>query len=796
MKSGTWILKWRWTIIIGFLVLTMGLGTNIFKTTIDSDLRNHMPVTMLSRINTDKLEDLFGGSEMLLILLESDDVLEAPTLIRLRRLSKQLSRMRGVERSLSLFNGKNILSEKGSMIVSPAVESVPQTIEQREKLRESLQENDLVYKILVSEDFTLTAIIVTLAEGIQDETILGQIHQMIKEIPGEETIHIGGLPVIRKTIHDQVAFDFIVLMPVALILMLAVLFIAFRQLRGVLLPFGVVLLSIVFSMGLLPLFGWEIAIITILLPVMLIAIANNYGIHLIARYQELNTATNTMTKEGLAIQVHTGLVKPILLTGLTTIAGILGLLSHVIIPAKQLGILAALGIGYALLLSLFFIPAVLSFLPKGKPVFRMSRYRRRKLDSILWRLGSGVARYPRRIFVFSIIVFIGFTIGILFVEIDSNQENFFRKEHPVKISSNIINAHFGGSQNLSVLFSGDLKDPRILKRMDQYEKKLKGFPGIGNTVSIAQVVRKISQAMNDSGDTLYNTIPGTRNGVAQYLELYTLNGDPEDLEQLIDFEYENAQLVIRVNDGNTSTVKEIVHEVEGLVQEDSAAVLIGGSSLAVAELADLVIRGQFVSLFVALIVIMTLMMLLFRSWFAGLLSALPLILAMAMLFGLMGYIGIPLDIVSALLSSIMIGVGVDYTIHFLWRYREEREKGLSYSDAVIKTITTTGRGILFNAISVIIGFSALFISSFIPVQTFAFLVVVSISGCLIGSLVLVPVLCLLWKPRFLEPRRVNEPPPEAVDLIRTRRMKINQGGKSAACFTPQKRESYKTGYGE
>jgi predicted RND superfamily exporter protein len=148
------------------------------------------------------------------------------------------------------------------------------------------------------------------------------------------------------------------------------------------------------------------------------------------------------------------------------------------------------------------------------------------------------------------------------------------------------------------------------------------------------------------------------------------------------------------------------------------------------------------------------MMILFRSWFAGLLSAIPLILAIAMLFGLMGYVGIPLDIVSALLSSMMIGVGVDYTIHFLWRYREERANGLSYNDAVVKTITTTGRGILFNALSVIIGFSALFISSFIPVKIFAFLVVVSISGCLLGALVLVPVLCIWWKPEFLEPRGI------------------------------------------
>jgi len=105
-----------------------------------------------------------------------------------------------------------------------------------------------------------------------------------------------------------------------------------------------------------------------------------------------------------------------------------------------------------------------------------------------------------------------------------------------------------------------------------------------------------------------------------------------------------------------------------------------------------------------------------------------------------------------MLSSIMIGVGVDYTIHFLWRYREERNQGLDYPEAVKKTLSTTGRGIIFNAFSVVIGFSALMFSSFLPVQFFGFLVVVSIFACLVGALVLIPALCIVLKPKFLEPK--------------------------------------------
>jgi predicted RND superfamily exporter protein len=149
-------------------------------------------------------------------------------------------------------------------------------------------------------------------------------------------------------------------------------------------------------------------------------------------------------------------------------------------------------------------------------------------------------------------------------------------------------------------------------------------------------------------------------------------------------------------------------------------------------------------------------MFLFRSVTAGLISAIPLSLSMIILFGLMGVFGIELNIATAMLSSIMIGVGIDYTIHFLWRYREERRNGLDYTDAVQKTLTTTGRGIIFNALSVIVGFSALMISSFMPVRFFGFLVVVSIMACLVGALVLIPALCLVVKPRFLEPIAVHD----------------------------------------
>jgi predicted RND superfamily exporter protein len=182
---------------------------------------------------------------------------------------------------------------------------------------------------------------------------------------------------------------------------------------------------------------------------------------------------------------------------------------------------------------------------------------------------------------------------------------------------------------------------------------------------------------------------------------------------------------------------------------------VGGIADVFSDLAVKVVQGQFISLFLALGAVALLMMLVFRSISAGLLGIVPLGLSMLVLFGLMGFLRIELNVATALLSSIMVGVGIDYTIHFLWRYREERREGLTHPEAAWCTMLTTGRGIIFNALSVIIGFLVLLCSNFIPVRFFGFLVVVSIFACLIGALAVVPALCILLKPMFLEPMRTS-----------------------------------------
>jgi len=747
------IVRFRWLIIFAFIAVTLLFGSQIRRAEIESDMKAMLPEDMESRVNTDKIDELFGGTDMLMVIIRTDDVLNPETLERVRNISKQMKRIKGVDKVLSLFELKSIKGEEGAMIVNPAVKGIPGTDEQKEKLRKEIMENDIVYGSVVSKDFTLTAVIALLKTDVSDNYIIGEINKLVEDNPGEEELVIGGLPYTRFYVAKSIQRDLRRLLPLGILIMLVFLFICFKQLRGVVLPFLVVIMSILVSMGLIPLLGWKIHVITIVLPVMLIAIANDYGIHLIARYQEYNVEGNTYSKKELAKKIFSSLSKPVLLTGLTTMAGMLCLFGHFVVAARQLGILASFGILFALAASLLFIPALSSLLPKAKPVFRANNDGKKKpiLESLLGFFGNIVSNRPKAIIAGALIFAAVASVGIFFVVIDTDPNKYFSKDHPIVYAADLVNNELGGAQNISIVYEGDIKDPRIMKKMDNMESELQKMAEVGNTISIARMVRQMSRALNDEGEEFYDIIPDTRNAIAQYFELYSMSGDPDDFEKLVDFPYENAMITARLKTISTKKLNKLISQINEMVNNDEDVRLVGGFGLILSEIAHRIVSGQFLSLALAILVVGILIMILFRSVTAGLVSGIPLALSITILFGLMGIFHIELNVATAMLSSIMIGVGIDYTIHFLWRYRQERENGLVPKEAVKKTLTTTGRGIVFNAFSVIIGFSALLVSSFMPVRFFGFLVIVSIFSCLIGALILIPALCLVLKPKFLEP---------------------------------------------
>lgn len=760
------VLRLRWLSIVAFLGLTVFFGLQLPRAELDTDMKSQLPPDLPTRINLDRIESLFGGTDMAMLVVSADDVLATETLERVSALSKRMSRIDEFDRTVSLFTAKDIRAEEDEMLVEQAIERIPKSDARREKLRERLRNNALVYGNLVSEDFRHTVLIGFLKLEASDEVLIGKLEALVDEIGGDEEVLIGGMPLTRVSLTKDMRADMRKFLPIGLLLMLVFLFVCFRQLRGVLLPFVMTVMAIVVGMGLVPLLGWKIHTVTVLLPVILLAVANDYGIHVLARYQEDNVPGTSHTAGGLAKRGFDELWRPILATGVTTMAGLLCLLTHVIIPAAQLGILAACGVAFAVLGSLLFIPAVLSLMPVPKPVWAATpggSEATSRFDRALFVLARWVPHRPKKIVIGAVLVSTVVGLGGLRLVVDTNPMSFYRRDEPVWQSTHLLNEHLGGWAGVSVLATGDIKDPKVLGEIDALEQHLREHELVGTTTSIAGVVRKMNRVMHGD-DAKFDVVPETRELIAQYLLLYSMSGDPADFEKLVDLPYEHAQLMAKVTDSGTRGAQAVVDTAQDYLDEhpDAPFELVGGFLHVMADMVDHIVRGQLLSIAFSVLVVGALVGLLLRSFVGAALAMFPLALALALLFGMMGLWGIELNLVTALLSSIMIGVGVDYTIHFLWRYRDERRAGLEPADAVEKTLMTSGRGIVFNALSVLVGFAVLVISAFFPVRFFGLLVAVSISACLFGALVVLPAIVVVFRPKFLEPRNVE---PRAGDSV-------------------------------
>ncbi len=748
-------LRHPWFTILFFVAVTAFFAVQLPKMEVDPEMTHQMPDDMPARLSLDRIEELFGGTDMLIVTFSTDDVLAAETLTRVEKLSDGLERMTELDKVFSPFTLKDIHGKDGEMIVNPAVEELPKTDAERDALRRSLKDNDQVYGRVISKDFKHAAIIGFLNADATDSEVLAKLDELLVKYPGPEAVHIGGAPYIRSNIGRDIGRDMRTFMPIGLLVMLVLFYFCFRQLRGVLLPFIITVMAVIVSMGLIPLMGWKIMVVTVILPVMLIAVANDYGIHMVARYQEDNVPGNRSSRRELARKGMVALAKPVLVTGVTTIAGLLCLTSHILIPAEQMGYLASAGVAFALLASLFFLPALFSVLPKAEPVQLgddEGESRRKLLDRLLVRLAHVIVCRPKSVVASLVAVALVVSGGVALLKVDTNSVNYYPEGAPVREGANLVNDHFGGNFAVSVVAEGDIKSPKVMQAIDDLHRHMESHPNVDVVTSISEIMRDMHEVMHDD-DPAYYAIPDSRDLIAQYFLLYSMSGEPDDFDKLIDFPYQHANITARVNDNNSDAISSVVDHAKKYVAEhpDGPFTVVGGMANVFADMVDEVVRGQIMSLSLSLLAIFILVGLLFRSVTAGLMACVPLMLAMGILFGLMGLFHIELNVTTAMLSSIMIGVGVDYTIHFLWRYKEERFVGRSARESVIETLTTTGRGIIFNALSVIVGFAVLMISSFQPVQFFGFLVFVSIGACLVGAVALLPAAILLIRPRFLEP---------------------------------------------
>lgn len=742
-----------WALIIAIFAITIFFLIGALKLEFDPSIKSMVPKQNEFLQTMEEIDDLFGGTTIVVLAVESDSLLFEHTLAKYKEFADSLAGINVIEKVVSIYSATRMTSSEEGFQVTPIVKRLPKNVAEVDSLKDILSSTSRIIGNIISDDFRMMSFIcqLTVSYDYDEHELVNTIEELVKQFEGPEKIYFAGMPITRANVTNQMRRDMSFFLPVGLVLMVIFLAFSFRSWLGVLLPLMVVVISTIWTLGLMGYLGLDLPFTGILIPVMLIAITNNYGIHIISHYYDYSKDDLKASRVQIIKKTLRSVSFPIFLAGLTTVLGFLGLLSHILPKARELGIFVSFGIFVAFILSLLLIPAILNI--AKRPAFLSDPNSFRRIDKGLNLWGKFFIKYSRPAIISTLIILIIAGFGIKLVSVDSNPNNYYKKDAKIRIHNEAISRGFGGTAQLSVLIEGNAFDPQVLQNIELLTEHFKKYPLVSQTASIVDVVKTIHMAFN-KGDSAYYAIPNDEELIAQYIFLYSLTDEQSGISVLIDdVDYpENSQLIVRIKDINTSQISTIVEETIEFIQTNFAGfgeMKISGTAAMLGTLAKLIVNGQMISLIISLIVMFTIMAIVFRSIVGGIISVLPLISAIIMVFGFMGYTGIDLDIATAMLSSIMIGVGIDYTVHFLWHVKEHIKEGQDLNTAIFTTLRLSGKGIVFNALSVIIGFSVLLFSVFVPVNFFGLLILLSIGMCLVGALALLPAIISLLKPKFL-----------------------------------------------
>ncbi len=741
------------TIIASAIFITLIFGWKAFDLRMDASMRSGLPRDHKIVRSMEKVDSLFSGSDILIVAVESDSLFDFNTLQKLSFFQDSLESIELISKVTSIFNQKYISANKNGFEIEPLLESIPNDSSGIANLYERLIQSGMVGN-LISEDFKTLCFVGQINSSFEyDEfEFRKNIYELVDHFNDSESFYVSSIPITRATVIDYMQRDMRVFTPIALGLCLFLLMLSFKSWTGVFLPFFVVGFSIIWTFGVMGWIDLPLTFIGTLIPVMLVAIANNYGIHIISHYFEYSRSDLVASRGQILKKTIRKVGIPILLAGLTTMVSFLCLLSHSLPRAREMGVLVSFGILVAFILSIIFIPSVLVIVPRPQHI--SNKYNLTFIDSFLIKMSKFFIRHSKIILTTLSVIAIWLMLGIKYLKVDTNPDHYFPKSSDLRIANTKISKAFGGSTQMNILVEGDIYDPNVLKNIEMLILHIKKRHEIvTKSYSIVDVIKKMHSGFN-GGDIAMEIIPEDRELIHQYMFMYSIASEEDEFDVILDDIEDPAytQILLRLGEAKTFAISEIVEDTEQFIKanfyDESPMELTGGATL-MGVVNHMVIRGQFNSLMVSVFIIFILMAFVFRSFNGGLFATMPMAVSVIMMFGLMGYMNITLNINTSLLTCILVGVGIDYTVHFLWHLRDHIKSGSSIEEAITKTFRISGKGILFNGLSVVLGFSALMFSVFVPVRIFGILIMGSISFCLFGSLAILPALTSLTKPKFL-----------------------------------------------
>ena len=741
------------TILVS-LIFTIVAASGVRFFMIDDDMMKILPKELDSRISWDIIQEEFGSTEVIFIAFGKKDesIFNQDALASLWDVGEQLEATNEVEEITSISTITRMDNLDGFMEVDDLQPYRDVTLDEVEDIRLYLEKNPTIKKRFVSEDDEYFMMMVQPYTSDGLNYFRDKVVSIADPILSNYDIYYGGQAYVTGTMPAMIRDDVIILARIGILIMVTILLINLRSIAAVgmvIMVIGLSLFAMIGSMGwIYYLTGSDRFLFTLAntsMPIILLTIANSDGVHVVSKFfKELRIKKDT--KSAVASTMDSLLI-PIFLTSITTIAAFGTLTLSPLEPLFGYGIIIGIGIAWAWLLSSFLLPSVItlkSWNLKSNAISKPSFF-----EKIINKLGKVVFTHPKYIFsIGAFFVLIGLT-GLSKVIVDVNMTNFFKPGTEIRETMDFMDNKMTGTVDIRVRVEGDMKDPKTLSSMRKLQKSMEKDEKVLTSFSIANVVEQMHRTVMDD-DPDFEVVPDDRKKVNNLFTMYSMSGDPDDFSTLIDYEYEVGLITAFSKVMTTKEIFAYVNEMNNQVKaimNPNLSVDFTGMIVILRDLVIMVVRSSALSIIFSLIIIGIIASIFFKRILWGILAVVPLSSAVIINFGFMGYFGIELSHITALLSSVIIGVGVDFAIHYISQYRR-----LSRTSDIKKlsrnVVDDVGYPIILDAASNM-GFGALLFSAFVPIQYIGGLMVFAMVSTSLGTLTVLAASTELMKNRLV-----------------------------------------------
>ncbi len=760
----SFLIRIRWLSLLVVAIVTAVAANQLPNLQIDNSNEAFFRSGDDTKKRLDKFKETFGNDDFVFVLIDLEDVFSAPTLKRVGELADRLEfETPHLLEMTWIGNVESIEGVPGGIVIDDLIPNLDLPQVELNQIADKAVSDPLYRDRLVSADRRTAGILLEFENypelGIDPrKDVPPVVWEIIGDFSDLET-HVVGGPIMDYETDMRTALEAPRWMSFALLGMTVMLFLTTRSFTGVLVPALTVVLSVIWTMGIVAYIGFTLNLFVILVPTLLLCVGIGDAMHVVAEFRQgLNEGLSRRAALSHTLSLVTG---PILLTTITTAAGFLAFLATDLVPLRELGIQAAIGVWVALLLTFIFAVPLLSFGKSGVATEKPAEPKRDVFDGLLSLLTAFTLRVPVLIaFVFALAIgaaFYGFSI----VKIETNTIQDLPEDYPMRVAFEYVDQQMGGSMSLELVAEtgkeGGIKDIAVMRDLEALQAFLETHAYVTQTSSVVDQIKQMHRAVYENNPDYYR-LPEKSSQIAEYLLLYESGGGSQ-LEKYVSFAYDSARIQARTKSITLAEVQQLEADVEAFVAANisSADIKTTGTLSLMSGLGELIKVGQGQSFALAFIAIALIMVITLRSISLGLIAMVPNVLPVLFALGAMGLLGFQLNMVGLVLAPMILGVAVDDTVHFFVRYRRYFDQFGSYETAYRETMRTVGRPLLFTTMVLILGFMGFTFTIYDGPRNFAISSSIAFTSALLAEFLLAPVLLRWLKPLGRERTSIAQP---------------------------------------